>query len=106
MKTLVYGDEESVSIREAEQQLTASNTLIADPVVNTASDQPNVTPQSPASETALPETTTIDNFFGFGQDAAGQNAKRAAGGDAVLRNLYQEATKWTVAGNVTGGGRT
>ena len=106
LKTLVYGDQESVGIRDAEQRLTASNTLIADPVVNTASDQPNVTPQSPASETALPDTRTIDQYFGFGEDAAGINAKRAAGGDAVLRNLYQEATKWTVAGNVTGGGRS
>ena len=54
LKTLVYGDEEANIIRTKEQSLTASNTLIADPVVNTASDSPGVTPQSPASETALP----------------------------------------------------
>jgi len=106
LKTLVYGDEESIGIRESEQRLTASNTLIADPVVNTASDQPGVTPQSPASQTSLPETAVIEEFFGITGDAAGQNKKLAMGGDAVLRNLYQEATKWTVAGNVTGGGRT
>ena len=67
LKTLVYGenaqaltpsDSESVSIREREQELTASNTLIYDPVVNTASDQPGVTPQSPASETAVPQVST------------------------------------------------
>ena len=67
MKTLVYGENAqaltpnssaSVSIREQEQELTASNTLIDDPVVNTASDQPGVTPQSPASETAVPEVST------------------------------------------------
>lgn len=106
LKTLVYGDQESINIRNQEQNLTASSTLIADPVVNTASDQPNVTPQSPASETAVPEVRdndaigrqrilTIDNFFGFGQDAAGQNAKRAAGGDAVLSNRYEELRKLT-----------
>ena len=64
LKTLVYGDSpqslvpsesQSVAIRQSEQELTASSTLIDDPVVNTASDQPGVTPQSPASETAIPE---------------------------------------------------
>lgn len=60
LKTLIYGDTNvnttATEIRQQEQSLTASNTLISDPVVNTASDQPNVTPQSPASETAVPET--------------------------------------------------
>jgi len=67
LKTLVYGENAqaltpsgsaSVSIREQEQQLTASSTLIDDPVVNTASDSPGVTPQSPASETAVPQVST------------------------------------------------
>ena len=67
LKTLIYGENAqaltpnssaSVSIREQEQELTASNTLIDDPVVNTASDQPGVTPQSPASETAVPQVST------------------------------------------------
>ena len=67
LKTLVYGenaqaltasDSASVSIREREQELTASSTLIDDPVVNTASDSPGVTPQSPASETAVPQVST------------------------------------------------
>ena len=61
-------DASSVSIREQEQQLTASSTLIDDPVVNTASDQPGVTPQSPASETAVPEVTPANNFFGGNPD--------------------------------------
>ena len=34
--------------------LTASNTVTIDPVVNTASDQPGVTPQAPATESAFP----------------------------------------------------
>ena len=64
LKTLVYGDSpqslvpnesQSVAIRQQEQELTASSTLIDDPVVNTASDSPGVTPQSPASETAVPQ---------------------------------------------------
>ena len=67
LKTLVYGenaqaltasDSSSVQIREQEQELTASSTLIDDPVVNTASDSPGVTPQSPASETAVPQIST------------------------------------------------
>jgi len=67
LKTLVYGenaqaltasDSSSVQIRQQEQELTASSTLIDDPVVNTASDSPGVTPQSPASETAVPEVST------------------------------------------------
>ena len=66
LKTLVYGensqaltssDSSSVQIREQEQELTASSTLIDDPVVNTASDSPGVTPQSPASETAVPQVS-------------------------------------------------
>lgn len=58
-------DTSSVAIRQQEQEITASNTLINDPVVNTASDQPGVTPQSPASETAVPQVST---FFGGNPD--------------------------------------
>lgn len=58
LKTLIYGENaEALDIRAREQSLTASNTLISDPVVNTASDSPGVTPQSPASETSLPEVS-------------------------------------------------
>lgn len=49
-----FQNESSLNLRREEQVLTASNTVIDDPVVNTASDQPDVTPQSPASETAIP----------------------------------------------------
>jgi hypothetical protein len=67
LKTLVYGDDvqalntnesQTVQIRQQEQALTASSTLINDPVANTASDQPGVTPQGPASNTAVPEIST------------------------------------------------
>ena len=89
LKTLVYGDEQSNVIRNEEQSLTASNTLIADPVVNTASDQPGVTPQAPASETALPQT--FDSFFGIGNLSGADywNARRALGPDNVARNVFQ-----------------
>jgi hypothetical protein len=50
LKTLFYGDD-SVDVILSENQATASNTTRTDPVVNTASDQPGVTPTSPASST-------------------------------------------------------
>jgi hypothetical protein len=94
LKTLVYGDEQSNVIRNEEQNLTASSTLIADPVVNTASDQPGVTPQAPASETALPQT--FDNFFGLdGLSGADYwNARRNLGSGSAAKNVFE--------GNVAG----
>lgn len=93
LKTLVYGDSNANTIRTQENSLTASSTLIADPVVNTASDQPGVTPQAPASETAIPISaqTNIDNFFGItGLSGADYwNARRAIGPDNVQRNVFQ-----------------
>jgi hypothetical protein len=50
LKTLFYGDD-SVDAILSSNQATASNTTTTDPVVNTASDQPGVTPTSPASST-------------------------------------------------------
>jgi len=50
LKTLFYGSN-SVDAILSSNQATASNTTITDPVVNTASDQPGVTPTSPASST-------------------------------------------------------
>jgi len=50
LKTLFYGDD-SVDAILSENLSTASNTTRTDPVVNTASDQPGVTPTSPASST-------------------------------------------------------
>jgi len=50
LKTLFYG-KDSVSTILSENEATASNTTISDPVVNSASDQPGVTPTSPASST-------------------------------------------------------
>ena len=50
LKTLFYGDD-SVDAILSENLSTASNTTTTDPVVNTASDQPGVTPTSPASST-------------------------------------------------------
>ena len=54
LKTLVYGDSAQEVLQE--QAATASNTLPLDPVVNSASDQPGVTPSAPAGATfAFPD---------------------------------------------------
>ena len=50
LKTLFYGDDSPEAILQ-ENAATASNTTRTDPVVNTASDQPGVTPTSPAGST-------------------------------------------------------
>jgi len=50
LKTLFYGDNYPDAIFQ-ENADTASNTTRTDPVVNTASDQPGVTPTSPAGST-------------------------------------------------------
>ena len=50
LKTLFYGSD-SVDAILSENLSTTSNTTRTDPVVNTASDQPGVTPTSPASST-------------------------------------------------------
>jgi len=50
LKTLFYGDNSPQAIFQ-ENADTASNTTRTDPVVNTASDQPGVTPTSPAGST-------------------------------------------------------
>ena len=53
LKDLIYGENPQGIILQ-ENALTASNTVTVDPVVNTASDQPGVTPQAPATESAFP----------------------------------------------------
>jgi len=50
LKTLFYGSD-SVDAILQENISTSSNTTRSDPVVNSASDQPGVTPTSPASST-------------------------------------------------------
>ena len=50
LKSLFYGSD-SVDAILSSNQSTSSNTTRTDPVVNTASDQPGVTPTSPASST-------------------------------------------------------
>jgi hypothetical protein len=54
LKTLIYGDSAQGVVQQ--QAITASNTAVLDPVVNSASDQPGVTPTSPAGATfAFPD---------------------------------------------------
>jgi len=57
LKTLFYGDDSADTIFQ-ENADTASNTTITDPVVNTASDQPGVTPSSPAGSTVTHSSNT------------------------------------------------
>lgn len=55
LKDLIYGQNpEGIMLQE--NALTASNTVTVDPVVNTASDQPGVTPPAPATESAFPNS--------------------------------------------------
>ena len=59
LKDLIYGDQAQGIVLQ-ENALTASNTVTIDPVVNTASDQPGVTPQAPATQSALqPQNSTV-----------------------------------------------
>jgi len=55
LKTLFYGDDTPEVIFQ-ENASTASNTTRTDPVVNSASDQPGVTPTSPAGSTVTHST--------------------------------------------------
>jgi len=59
LKSLFWGSD-SVSTILQEEALTASNTTRSNPVVNTASDQPGVTP-----ETAATATSTAEENGGF-----------------------------------------
>jgi len=70
LKTLIYGDSAQAVLQE--QAVTASNTSRIDPVVNSASDQPGVTPSAPAGATfafadgsiAEPGGGTVVNPYG------------------------------------------
>ena len=79
LKTLFYGDNSPDTIFQ-ENADTASNTTMTDPVVNTASDQPGVTPSAPATS-----TVTHSNVGGFSQTTTSTNpssssySSRAAG---------------------------
>jgi len=50
LKTLFFGDD-AISTILQENADTASNTTVIDPVVNSASDMPGVTPSAPATST-------------------------------------------------------
>jgi len=59
LKTLIYGDSANLVLQE--QAATATNTSMVDPVVNTASDQPGVTPSAPASAAIVfPDNTVAE----------------------------------------------
>tara|TARA_R110002051_G_scaffold137584_2_gene210053 strand:+ start:385 stop:945 length:561 start_codon:yes stop_codon:yes gene_type:complete len=73
LKTLFYGGDSPSAIFQ-ENADTASNTTITDPVVNTASDQPGVTPTSPAGS-----TVTHSSGGGGGSYTSSQTTTTASG---------------------------
>ena len=70
LKTLFYGDNSPQAIFQ-ENADTASNTTRTDPVVNTASDQPGVTPTSPAGSTVTHSSQTTTTASGTTGPGAG-----------------------------------
>ncbi len=78
LKDLVYGETEQIV--QQEQNITASNTTIADPTPNTASDSFGVTPQTPASNT-IPQNppTSFPNSKSARTEAANRQLDIAAG---------------------------
>jgi len=87
LKTLFYGDGPSMILSENES--TSSNTSRQDPVVNTGSDQPGVTPSAPASSTVTwsspgdsftsTTTSTTQGVTTQGVTTQGTYTSRAAG---------------------------
>ena len=73
LKNLIYGDSAQAVLQE--QAVTASNTIALDPIANTASDQPGVTPSAPGSATfAFPDGSIAEP--GTGSSAWSVNAGR------------------------------
>jgi hypothetical protein len=71
LKTLFFGDD-AISTILQENAETASNTTVVDPVVNTASDQPGVTPSAPA-------TSTVTHSSGGSGYTSAANATTSSG---------------------------
>ena len=90
LKTLFYGDDTPEVILQ-ENQITASNTTRTDPVVNSASDQPGVTPSSPAGS-----TVTHSNVGGFSQTttSSGPAATTASSAGSYTSRASGRATRF------------
>jgi|TARA_B110000263_G_scaffold236490_1_gene235877 hypothetical protein len=98
LKDLIYGDQAQGIVLQ-ENALTASNTVTIDPVVNTASDQPGVTPQAPASQSALEPTFTQ---FGDTYNPAGSNFPTGTFGNFPSARRATSSEKSTLSA-LTGG---
>jgi len=85
LKTLFYGDDSADTIFQ-ENADTASNTTMTDPVVNTASDQPGVTPTSPAGSTVT---------HSGGSYTSGQTTTTAAGTTGPGAGSFSQTTTST-----------
>ena len=84
LKTLFYGDN-SVDAIFQENADTASNTTRTDPIVNTASDQPGVTPSSPAG-------STVTHSSGY---TSGQTTTTASGTTGPGAGTFSQTTTST-----------
>ena len=61
LKTLIYGDDAQAVLHE--QAASATSTSVFDPVVNTASDQPGVTPSAPSSASVVfPDGSNLEEW--------------------------------------------
>ena len=86
LKTLIYGDSAQAVL--AEQAVTASNTLPLDPIVNSASDQPGVTPSAPSGATfAFPDGS-------IAEPGAGQASWSITAGRDVYSKLGADGRTW------------
>ena len=79
LKTLFYGDDSPEAVLQ-ENAATASNTTRTDPVANSASDSPGVTPSSPASS-----TVTHSNVGGFSQTTTSSGPAATSSGGYTSR---------------------
>jgi hypothetical protein len=104
LKTLIYGDSAQAVL--AEQAATASNQTVMDPVVNSASDQPGVTPSAPAGATfAFPDGSIAEPGGRAGFDVmSGRNVYiNPDGSTAFPSSRVATAQEKSLLASLTGG---
>jgi hypothetical protein len=104
LKTLIYGDSAQAVLQE--QAATASNTLRVDPVVNSASDQPGVTPSAPAGATfAFPDGSIAEPGGRSGWDVmSGRDVYINPGGQTAFpQSRVASPTEKSLLASLTGG---
>jgi hypothetical protein len=104
LKTLIYGD--SAQGVSQQQSITASSTAVLDPVVNSASDQPGVTPSAPAGATfAFPDGSIAQPGGRSGFDVmSGRNVYiNPDGNTAFPSSRVATAAEKSLLSSLTGG---